>query len=856
MKPARGLRRPRSQPGRQSTRIVEKRGLMELASWRGARVALSAGVVCALVATGTASAGITKSASPLGGGTGVFSDGVTTAPAGFLGGSSTFSTASGQHGFNTDHLPSARENVDLVGKLRLETPAAFRYDPRTGDPDPSQPGVVDGQIADVSIFKNAAYLASWSEPSCRRGGFFSVDISNPAAPKQLAFVPALPGTYHGEGTHTITLNTSAFKGDVLAVNNEPCNAQTGVGGFDLYDVSDPAKPQILVQGAGDQSPDDTTETQDPKAVPNSAHSIFIWQDGSKAYAVIVDNTEAHDTDIFDITDPRKPVFIGDNDLLELADEQGVDVIDNSANGDAIFLHDMVVKKINGVQTMLASYWDSGYIKLNVADPANPRIIGDSKFENADPIMEDPATGSGWVRPEGNGHEAEFSHDNKYVLAADEDFNQYRFLGRINRGGDAGDFTFGVAGQPDEGPIVTPNRTLSGDTRYVGDACTPGSIAPATADVKIAVAVRGTCTFQVKTENAESKGYTGVIIFNNATGAPPCDQVLNMDFTNYTGDAIALFVPRSTGLRLINAYNESSYSCGDPESPSTPNPEAPREGFPLTVSVTFDGWGYMHLYDNSGNDLTTVDDFAIEEGQDPRYATGFGDLTVHEFATDPDKNLGYVAHYAGGLRVMSFGPDGLKQVGKFIDVGGNNFWGVEVVTTSSGERLIAASDRDSGLYLFRYTGPGGTPTPPAATATPTPTPGAATQQPATQQLAAAKDITKPRISLLSASRQSIKSLRGDGLAFRIGSDEQVKLSVTLRGRFTSTLKKGARGEARKLGQIGVPSLGANKTVTVRLKLSAALRKQLRSEKRLPAVLSVEATDAAGNLTTRTKTITFR
>jgi hypothetical protein len=814
---------------------------MELASWRGASIALSAGVVCALVATGTASAGITKSASPLGGGTGVFSDGVTTAPAGFLGGSSTFSTASGQHGFNTDHLPSARENVDLVGKLRLETPAEFRYDPETGDPDPSQPGVVAGQIADVSIYKNSAYLASWSEPTCRRGGFFSVDISNPAQPKQLAFVPALPGTYHGEGTHTITLNTSAFKGDVLAVNNEPCNARTGVGGFDLYDVSDPAKPQILVQGAGDQSPDDTTEAQDPKAVANSAHSIFIWQDGSKAYAVIVDNTEAHDTDIFDITDPRKPVFIGDNDLLELADEQGVDVIDNSANGDSIFLHDMVVKKINGVQTMLASYWDSGYIKLNVADPANPRIIGDSAFDNEDPIMEDPATGSGWARPEGNGHQAEFSHDSKYVLAADEDFNQYRFRGRIDQG-EAGVFPFGAAGQPDEGPVVTPDRTLAGDTRYVGDACSAASIAPATGDVKIAVAARGTCTFQAKTENAEAKGYTGVIIFNNTTA---CETLSNMDFTNYAGDAIALFVARSVGFRLIGAYDSATYSCGDPAKPSTPNPEAPREGFPLTVSVTFDGWGYMHLYDNSGNDLTTVDDFAIEEGQDPRYATGFGDLTVHEFATDPDVNLGYVAHYAGGLRVMSFDQSGLKQVGKFIDVGGNNFWGVEVVTTSSGDRLIAASDRDFGLYLFKYTGPGAYQKPLAAAA-PAPT--------APQPIA--KDIIKPRISLLSGSKQSIKTLRGNGLSFRIGSDEQVKLSVTLRGRFTSKLKKGARGNARKLAQIGVPSLGANKTVTVQLKLSSALRKQLRSEKRLPAVFSVEATDAAGNLTTRTKTITFR
>ena len=400
----------------------------------------------------------------------------------------------------------------------------------------------------------------------------------------------------------------------------------------------------------------------------------------------MDNTEFHDVDIFDITDPRAPVFIGDHDLIELADEQGVDIIDNSANGDSIFHHDMVVKKINGVQTLLASYWDSGYIKVNVADPANPRIIGDSAFDDVDPIMENEATGAGWSRPEGNGHQAEFSHDNKYVLAADEDFNQYRFLGRIDQGA-GGVFNFGVAGQPTQGPIVTPERSLSGDTRFVGEACEAGAIAPPTAGVNIAVAVRGTCNFQVKAENAAARGYEGLIIFNNAIGAPPCDNVLNMSFDGYTADLIALFVPRSVGLRLIGAYDPDTYSCGEAGTPPTPTPAAPREGNPLSVTVTFDGWGYMHLYDNSGNDLTAVDHFAIEEGQDPRYATGFGDLTVHEFATDPDVNLGYVAHYAGGLRVLSFGQDGLKQVGKFIDEGGNNFWGVEAFTSR-----LSAPDR--------------------------------------------------------------------------------------------------------------------------------------------------------------------
>ena len=129
---------------------------------------------------------------------------------------------------------------------------------------------------------------------------------------------------------------------------------------------------------------------------------------------------------------------------------------------------------------------------------------------------------------------------------------------------------------------------------------------------------------------------------------------------------------------------------------------------VIFSAGFDGWGYMHLYRNDGDDLTAVDHYAIPEAMDEEFADGFGDLTVHEFATDPQVNLAYSSYYAGGLRVMSFGDQGLDEVGKFIDQGGNDFWGVEAVNHPAAGRLIALSDRDFGLYLARYTGAGGPP----------------------------------------------------------------------------------------------------------------------------------------------------
>nr|MBA2725741.1 hypothetical protein [Actinomycetota bacterium] len=103
-----------------------------------------------------------------------------------------------------------------------------------------------------------------------------------------------------------------------------------------------------------------------------------------------------------------------------------------------------------------------------------------------------------------------------------------------------------------------------------------------------------------------------------------------------------------------------------------------------------------------------------------FASGFGNLTVHEVKTDPrsNKNLAYASWYDAGLRVLSFGPAGLSEVGHYIAEGGNDFWGTFPVCAGqcaindkdkgrgaqdAKRPLILMSDRDSGLWIFRYTG---------------------------------------------------------------------------------------------------------------------------------------------------------
>jgi hypothetical protein len=112
---------------------------------------------------------------------------------------------------------------------------------------------------------------------------------------------------------------------------------------------------------------------------------------------------------------------------------------------------------------------------------------------------------------------------------------------------------------------------------------------------------------------------------------------------------------------------------------------------------------VHLFRNGNGKLRQLDTFAIPEGMDPRFARGRGDLTVHEVATSHvRKDLAYLSYYAGGFRVLRIEGSKLVEAGRFVDVKGNNFWGVQVFS-HQGREYVAASDIDFGLYVFRYTG---------------------------------------------------------------------------------------------------------------------------------------------------------
>jgi hypothetical protein len=617
-----------------------------------------------------------------------------TSEGSLMGGASDVLVSPGhQHGSEEGHLPPTRKNVELIGKL--EPTGQF------GD-------IVPGQIADLSVFNQTAYLNSWNEPTCTRGGTYVVDIAKPAQPQEIGFIPALAGNYHGEGAQVVTVKTTTFKGDLLAVNNELCDEEaTRGGGFDLYDVSDPASPKILVQGFGDFGGEGFMTG--PGTVANQYHSVFVWEDGDKVYLVASDDEELHDVDIFDITNPRAPEPVDEFDLVE----EFPQIVDNSALGNLIFNHDMVVKEINGHQVMLSSYWDAGYVKLNVDDPFNPAYLGDTTFDDPDPL-------TGLEPPEGNAHQAEFSFDNRFFLAADEDFNPYRAGAfSITSGPNTGQFDSAEVGGGLSAASL-PDLTLNGPTVYGGYGCAASRPVPQRSaydldleegEEAILVLQRGpagdpnapeaACFPGEKAAQAAAAGWDALLLVNRHLGSADADEPFCGSGGYPAGLEMVTLCTTHEALHAIFDAMPPIYTGGSLDAPGEPAFGA--VGADVEGTSVFDGWGYAHLYRNTNGKIAEVDAYAIPEALDPDFAFGFGDLSIHEFATDPEQRIAYSSYYSGGMRVFSFGANGLNEVGRFIDQGGNNFWGVETFTSKKYGRLFAGSDRDFGLYILRYTG---------------------------------------------------------------------------------------------------------------------------------------------------------
>jgi len=581
----------------------------------------------------------------------------------------------GQHGAPGGHLAGSSSNVTLVG--RVDVSGAVGVD---------RPG----HIADVASHRNHAYLAArrLNTNPCGTGGFYTVDISNPASPTEVSFTAFPAGTYPGEGMHVIEMNTPAFKGDVLVTNNEQCQA-AGKGGISLYDVTDPTAITALAVGFGDLVPSSAPGRA------HSYHSAFGWQDKKRAFVIASDNEEqgSFDVEIIEITDPTNPVLIRETGL---PDWPTATVF---GNGNTVFNHDMVVKKIKGHMYGLLSYWDVGWVTLNMDDPANPVFIGDSNHPSPEPLL-------GFAPPEGNAHQGEWSHNSKYILGTDEDFSPTRTQFTITSGPNAGGYGGGTFGWADLVPVGNaPVGAFQGSTVWGGRGCVADPVPPtkAASGADVIVFSRGTCFFSEKVATGQAAGYDKVIIIQSHAGSvsgllPDSFICGGQGSPIVAGTTSAICIGHESGHLLFN------------DSPNYTGPDgtdillgALGESVNATGGI-FDGWGAVHLL--NADTLTQVDEYAVAESLDSDFATGFGNLSAHEVAMDKAEDIAYLSYYSAGIRVLKFGSSGIQEVGHYIHADGNDFWGVQahrLPADPTETTYILGSDRSSGLWIFRYTG---------------------------------------------------------------------------------------------------------------------------------------------------------
>jgi hypothetical protein len=572
--------------------------------------------------------------------------------------------------------PGSKENMKVVSKLRLTRK--------------------EGGITDVYALGGYAYVGAWA-PECPNAGVHVVDVRNPKAPKKVAFVPSGRHDYVSEGVFAMHMNTQHFTGDILIMDNEPCDRRYR-GGISIWDVTHPRHPRPLARGAGDRTRNDPANSA-PKRHASSSHSAMAWQAGNKAYAVLQDNEELLDVDILDITNPRSPRLIGEfglDDWPEAKDEQS-----RGLGGffPASFHHDMWVKEIGGHFYMLLSYWDAGWILLNVDDPANPVYLEDFDYESVDPLF--------GVPPEGDAHQAMWSTDNRHILAADEDFAPLGFFLEIKEGPSAGVFRAEefYGGRPISREYR--GKKINGPIPYGGRGCARRAVPrPSKLDLKpreekiLVVQRGGRCGFLKKVKRAQKIGYDSLVVAadheasrsGEAPDAPRCP----------------FRVPRKRAKINVACVGHRAFHLMYGTEPNYEGDEtAPRPGdvgARIVVGERFDGWGYLHLLDAAT--LEEIDSYAIRKARSLSKRPYARNWSIHEVKPDPRPgvDLAYASWYGGGARVIRFGPEGLEEVAHYTRGKKTDFWGTFPLAREGRRPLLLFSDRSFGLVALEYSGP--------------------------------------------------------------------------------------------------------------------------------------------------------
>lgn len=277
-----------------------------------------------------------------------------------------------------------------------------------------------GFNGDVFVHNGLAYVGRWGffDPQhpgfCPQdGGIAVIDIRDPSNPRQVADLPGSGASV--EDVEAYTASFGPLKGhEIAVVGTQYCvgprtdPAAAGHRGLDLWDVSTPTAPVKLgtydvgccTRGVhefevGDRPDIGTGKTFVYASVPFAERADPGSPNGVR------DRLGKGEARIIDITDPRAPVEVS---TFGIKKDLGLDPAQGQGCFASSFGHGMNVSEDG--RTLFVSYWDAGYLSLDITRPSAPRFLGRWTYA---------------ANEDGDAHSTSYDNARKLLFGADEDF---------------------------------------------------------------------------------------------------------------------------------------------------------------------------------------------------------------------------------------------------------------------------------------------------------------------------------------------------------------------------------------------------------------------------------------------------
>ena len=280
-----------------------------------------------------------------------------------------------------------------------------------------------GFNADVWVHEEFAYVGHWGFgdwspggenrfcPGFPDNGVAIVDARRPADPVMVGRLQNPEGT-SAEDVVVYTAPYGPLAGrDVAAVGIQVCSGSrfdpSRPRGLWLWDVTDPTQPSFLgslgtgccTRGLHEFEVAHRADLGRTFAYASVPMSEYV---DSSSPSGFLDRAGRGDFRLIDITDPVHPFEVSDWGVVH--DLGGAPAPGQGCDPDPVYGHGAEPSEDGTV--VFVSYWDSGFIRLDLTDPANPAFTGRTVYPaNAD----------------GDAHSSQFDEGRQLLFAADEDF---------------------------------------------------------------------------------------------------------------------------------------------------------------------------------------------------------------------------------------------------------------------------------------------------------------------------------------------------------------------------------------------------------------------------------------------------